>query len=606
MLMIGLLVLQAPIGKASATGRGISSLRSLKQSDDVPNSVDLDSETSVIEEEDDTVVDFVLEEEEDFDDVPGMLEDEFLFKGEESEMEEMGCATGTIESFCSRDGAVYDCGSFSYRDCTSRGGYWCCLGEVFDEPGDDGPPEEEVNVDAPPAEEVGDGVDESNIINGEMREDFSPSGPQRLAAPDSFEPQPEPGDQQDITPASETQEDEPPSPELDTNVAVVMNIYDYIEVDVCPDDQQLQALAESRCAALEAQGNEIIRCQAACGCPSGVYCTASVNQVIYDISVVRATEDPMTNRADDDEQQGSLLDDVVLNDLIQNESGEPTDTARSLGVASLDIPAAPPLPPPPPYDPEVSPQVKVQVGAQLPGDVPCDDLSGDQLEDLAVSYCLKILELAGLGDLFFAGQCSASCGVSSNSRKMLQVNPVLFDIDFVRANEDPAAVDAANGEAQELESILEDDSLLSTALEQTLPGTTVTSQEVSASLAEPSEGTGGGQEGIPAQGAPPAAASNQTSTETPNARNNSNCTDIPTPDEYTCEQQKVWGKCTAGFMLKGDFCAKTCGRCGGTGEYCTNLPTPDGYTCEQQKGWGKCTADFMLQGGFCAKTCGRC
>lgn len=229
-----------------------------------------------------------------------------------------------------------------------------------------------------------------------------------------------------------------------------------------------------------------------------------------------------------------------------------------LQYSPIIVPPFPPLPPPPPYDPELSPQVKVQVAAQLPGGASCNVLSGDQLQNLAVGYCLNILELAGASDAFFANQCTASCG-SSRRRNLLQVNPVLFDIDFVRANEDPAAVDEANDEASDLESILVDDDLLSAALELTLPGTTVESQEVSTTLAEPSEAPDGEQGGGPAQGAPQGATSNQASIEAPNPQ--SECTDVPTPDEYTCEQQKGWGKCTADFMLQGDFCAKTCGRC---------------------------------------------
>ncbi|GAB4818174.1 hypothetical protein N2152v2_005220 [Parachlorella kessleri] len=41
------------------------------------------------------------------------------------------------------------------------------------------------------------------------------------------------------------------------------------------------------------------------------------------------------------------------------------------------------------------------------------------------------------------------------------------------------------------------------------------------------------------------------------------CTDTPPDSRYTCEQQKGWGKCDAGFMLAGNHCAATCGRCGG-------------------------------------------
>lgn len=39
------------------------------------------------------------------------------------------------------------------------------------------------------------------------------------------------------------------------------------------------------------------------------------------------------------------------------------------------------------------------------------------------------------------------------------------------------------------------------------------------------------------------------------------CTDIPPDDEFTCEEQKKFGKCLRPWMLAGDYCARTCGRC---------------------------------------------
>eukprot|EP00775_Hariotina_reticulata_P005151 gene5151-5391_t len=38
------------------------------------------------------------------------------------------------------------------------------------------------------------------------------------------------------------------------------------------------------------------------------------------------------------------------------------------------------------------------------------------------------------------------------------------------------------------------------------------------------------------------------------------CTDVPPDDRFTCAQQMAWGKCTHPFMVKGNYCAKTCGR----------------------------------------------
>eukprot|EP01024_Parvocaulis_polyphysoides_P005363 TRINITY_DN1133_c1_g1_i6.p1 TRINITY_DN1133_c1_g1~~TRINITY_DN1133_c1_g1_i6.p1 ORF type:complete len:1190 (-),score=221.72 TRINITY_DN1133_c1_g1_i6:342-3911(-) len=40
------------------------------------------------------------------------------------------------------------------------------------------------------------------------------------------------------------------------------------------------------------------------------------------------------------------------------------------------------------------------------------------------------------------------------------------------------------------------------------------------------------------------------------------CTDISPDDRYTCEDQSKFGKCDAAWMIAGEFCKRTCGRCG--------------------------------------------
>lgn len=39
------------------------------------------------------------------------------------------------------------------------------------------------------------------------------------------------------------------------------------------------------------------------------------------------------------------------------------------------------------------------------------------------------------------------------------------------------------------------------------------------------------------------------------------CQDIAPDDQYTCQEQKKWGKCDAPWMLEGNYCAKSCDRC---------------------------------------------
>lgn len=52
------------------------------------------------------------------------------------------------------------------------------------------------------------------------------------------------------------------------------------------------------------------------------------------------------------------------------------------------------------------------------------------------------------------------------------------------------------------------------------------------------------------------------------------CADVPTPEGYTCAQQKAWGKCAAGWMLTGGWCAQTCGRCMAAQRGSPASPTP--------------------------------
>ena len=40
----------------------------------------------------------------------------------------------------------------------------------------------------------------------------------------------------------------------------------------------------------------------------------------------------------------------------------------------------------------------------------------------------------------------------------------------------------------------------------------------------------------------------------------SSCSDVQA-DHYSCQDQKSWGKCDASWMIDGNYCQKTCGRC---------------------------------------------
>jgi hypothetical protein len=135
------------------------------------------------------------------------------------------------------------------------------------------------------------------------------------------------------------------------------------------------------------------------------------------------------------------------------------------------------------------------------------------------------------------------------------------------------------------------------------------------------------------------------------------CSDTAPDGNYSCAQQKEWGKCGDAFMQ--GYCNMSCGRCGAQGAAqptpsgtscaggmvdagygcqpgsdwgsdwaggvpsgdpgassgpfgpapqssaaCDDTPPDGAYTCTQQKEWGKCGEAFMQ--GYCKMSCGRC
>eukprot|EP01025_Chloroclados_australasicus_P061202 TRINITY_DN8005_c0_g2_i1.p1 TRINITY_DN8005_c0_g2~~TRINITY_DN8005_c0_g2_i1.p1 ORF type:complete len:972 (-),score=110.80 TRINITY_DN8005_c0_g2_i1:1194-4109(-) len=88
---------------------------------------------------------------------------------------------------------------------------------------------------------------------------------------------------------------------------------------------------------------------------------------------------------------------------------------------------------------------------------------------------------------------------------------------------------------------------------------------------------------------------------------NCSCTNVPPGQEYTCEQQREWGKCTRTWMTTQDYCAQTCERCQCFGsDECYDIPPNKFHTCDQQKEWGKCDEQWMVEGRYCEITCNRC
>lgn len=86
------------------------------------------------------------------------------------------------------------------------------------------------------------------------------------------------------------------------------------------------------------------------------------------------------------------------------------------------------------------------------------------------------------------------------------------------------------------------------------------------------------------------------------------CTDKAPSKEYTCKQQADYGACLSDWMVNGQFCEKTCGRCRCVTDCsCKDVPPPNtAFTCADQKRFGNCEQSWMKDGKFCEDSCGRC
>ena len=297
----------------------------------------------------------------------------------------------------------------------------------------------------------------------------------------------------------------------------------------------------------------------------------------------------------------------------------------STGFAQeIDIEPAPPLPPAIEYEALLSPEVGLVVAAQLPGGVSCNELSPQQLEDLAVGYCLNLRKMAKLDNNWSINTCEAIC--SESRRRLLAAGPVILKINFARAVNLHEDVEVANTLVKQLEEKTEGN-LLEFVLEETLPKAKFLDQRTRFKYIERQNDDFGGsfKPTIVTPEAPPPKA------KTPVGE----CVDVPVPGGNSCLQHKGWNNCFDDWMIEGDFCAATCGRCdlpagkpivvdnigridqrrdrqADNSDYptdqaeCDDLQASDGYTCATQKGLGRCDEEWFIAGAYCRRTCDRC
>lgn len=102
------------------------------------------------------------------------------------------------------------------------------------------------------------------------------------------------------------------------------------------------------------------------------------------------------------------------------------------------------------------------------------------------------------------------------------------------------------------------------------------------------------------------------------------CDDLPPPFE-ACDSVAAGGKCKDPMVTQAGWCRRTCGVCKPTdaaaiaaaavaknatacdpSRPCTDLQPPGSLSCQDHFDMGDCAAVWMRNGGFCAQTCGRC
>eukprot|EP01023_Acetabularia_acetabulum_P007633 TRINITY_DN13356_c0_g1_i4.p1 TRINITY_DN13356_c0_g1~~TRINITY_DN13356_c0_g1_i4.p1 ORF type:complete len:391 (+),score=87.08 TRINITY_DN13356_c0_g1_i4:104-1276(+) len=85
------------------------------------------------------------------------------------------------------------------------------------------------------------------------------------------------------------------------------------------------------------------------------------------------------------------------------------------------------------------------------------------------------------------------------------------------------------------------------------------------------------------------------------------CEDATPLGGFECEEQALFGKCSAEWMISGGYCLNTCDRCFCVGDcICIDIPSDENFTCAQQQEFGQCDAQWMIDNRYCEFTCGRC
>ncbi|GMH41817.1 hypothetical protein BSKO_09727 [Bryopsis sp. KO-2023] len=155
----------------------------------------------------------------------------------------------------------------------------------------------------------------------------------------------------------------------------------------------------------------------------------------------------------------------------------------------------------------------------------------------------------------------------------------------------------------------------------------------------------------------PPAKQSQPKKKRDRSKGQGTCDNKRPPGDFSCAQQKSWGKCSEAWIRNKNFCKRDCGHCGFSAaegptpedtfynvfydsafnstdastdgglalldeedmiiaaesqslaekvEYCHDVTPVGRMSCGDHKAWGRCDESWMKKKGLCALTCGRC
>ena len=97
----------------------------------------------------------------------------------------------------------------------------------------------------------------------------------------------------------------------------------------------------------------------------------------------------------------------------------------------------------------------------------------------------------------------------------------------------------------------------------------------------------------------------------PGAEPDDSCDDRSPDPRFTCLDYLQAGECDEPWLVAGDYCTHSCGRCPAVAvpdarKGCRDVPLDPHYPCAQLYAAGECFELWVQLGDYCARSCGRC